>query len=95
MASNTLILPQMVALFSFTWQVKSNIQLKYSNDVAFSHVHGCAVNNLGEIKSILGWFIKMISAQSIYVMSYHVPLDTNWGIYVLSGTLKMKVRLLQ
>ena len=37
----------MVALFSFTWQVKSNIQLKYSNDVAFSHVHGCAVNNLG------------------------------------------------
>jgi len=27
--------------------VKSNIQLKYSNYVAFSHFHGCAVNNLG------------------------------------------------
>ena len=27
--------------------MKSDIQLKYSNDVAFSHFHGCAVNNLG------------------------------------------------
>ena len=27
----------------------SNIQLKYSNYVAFSHFHGCAVNNIGLI----------------------------------------------
>ena len=27
----------------------SNIQLKYSNYVAFSHFHGCAVNNIGYI----------------------------------------------
>jgi len=27
--------------------VKSNIQLKYSNYVAFSHFHGYAVNNPG------------------------------------------------
>lgn len=29
--------------------MKSNIQLKYSNYVAFSHFHGCAVNNIGLI----------------------------------------------
>ena len=39
----------MDALFLFTYQVKSNMQLKYSNYVAFSHVHGFAVNNSGLI----------------------------------------------
>ena len=29
--------------------MKINIQLKYSNYVAFSHFHGCAVNNIGLI----------------------------------------------
>ena len=30
--------------------MKSNIQLKYSNYVAFSHFHGWSVNNLGLLK---------------------------------------------
>ena len=30
--------------------MKSNIQLKHSNYAAFSHFHGCAVNNLGYSK---------------------------------------------
>ena len=29
--------------------MKSNIQLKYCNYVAFSHFHGIAVNNLGKV----------------------------------------------
>ncbi len=32
--------------------MKSNIQLKYSNYVAFRHFHGCAVNNLGKINLV-------------------------------------------
>ena len=37
----------MDALFAFTYQVKSNIQLKHSIYAAFSHFCGIAVNNLG------------------------------------------------
>lgn len=44
---NTLILPQLDALFLFTYQMKCNKQLKYSNYVAYSHFHGTAVNNSG------------------------------------------------
>ena len=39
----------MDALFAFTYQLKSNIQLKHSIYAAFSHFCGIAVNNLGEI----------------------------------------------
>ena len=39
----------MDALFAFTYQLKSNIQLKHSIYAAFSHFCGIAVNNLGLI----------------------------------------------
>ena len=48
---NTLILPQLDALFLFTYQMKCNKQLKYSNYVAYSHFHGTAVNNSGLFSS--------------------------------------------
>ena len=42
--------------------VKSNIQLKHSNYVAFSHFHGIAVNNIGLI------FISQINIEIIPVL---------------------------
>lgn len=42
--------------------MKSNIQLKYSNYVAFSHFHGYAVNNPGKIYILqkIGGFQKQL-----------------------------------
>jgi len=36
--------------------VKSNIQLKYSNYVAFSHIRGKVVNNSGLFSQFYPWF---------------------------------------
>ncbi|MBO5353480.1 MAG: hypothetical protein J6A77_09300, partial [Lachnospiraceae bacterium] len=60
----TLILPQMDALFAFTYQLKSNIQLKHSIYAAFSHFCGIAVNNLGQVIHQHYFFDKIRSFSS-------------------------------
>lgn len=62
----------MDALFLFTYQVKSNMQLKYSNYVAFSHFHGCAVNNLGAM-----YFSYIFSFNFfLQIRFFHLPKPT-------------------
>ena len=46
--------------------MKSNIQLKYGNYVAFGHFHGIAVNNLGLIVyAIFRFFIEFFRGDEI------------------------------
>ena len=61
--------------------MKSNIQLKYSNYVAFSHFHGYAVNNPGLIKKDLDFLkseiLKEYSIDSVQQIYYSIELFFN------------------
>ena len=43
-----------------TLSLESNIQLKHSNYVAFSHFHGFAVNNIGSFQPVICSLLSMM-----------------------------------
>jgi len=55
--------------------VKSNIQLKHSNYVAFSHFHGCAVNNSGLALVDTPGFFASVIRRVIGIDYIHVVLS--------------------
>ena len=59
----------MDALFAFTYQLKSNIQLKHSIYAAFSHFCSIAVNNLGLVSSyiIISYLIIELECGNILI----------------------------
>ena len=65
--------------------MKSSIQLKYSNYVAFSHFHGTTVNNSGLISGVLFLFCLIVF---IIPAFFDIPNVLNKKYLEVSGVVE-------